>query len=92
MQANLVKQLAKLLKVRYVEDVTSARRVGARQRPPAPRSRCTSALKQPDGNFGLWAPRCRSAVILPVKESWALQVGRPAAGWLGRQLSVSGGL
>lgn len=27
-QANIVKQLAKLVKVRYVEDITDARRVG----------------------------------------------------------------
>ena len=32
-QANLVKQLGKLLKVRYVEDITSARRVGEAQSP-----------------------------------------------------------
>lgn len=29
MQANLVKQLAKLVKVRYVEDITASERVGA---------------------------------------------------------------
>ena len=28
LQANLVKQLAKLLKVRYVEDITASKRVG----------------------------------------------------------------
>lgn len=32
LQANLVKQLAKLVKVRYVEDITASERVGA---PPA---------------------------------------------------------
>ena len=32
LQANLVKQLAKLVKVRYVEDITASERVGAPQR------------------------------------------------------------
>ena len=49
-QANLVKQLAKLVKVRYVEDITRGERVGA------PISLLRTALEQ--------APRMAEAIVV----------------------------
>ena len=66
MQANIVKQLAKLVKVRYVEDITDTRRVGPHLS-FAPRSPTCRALQL----VRLWASI--GSIGLPLSSDRSLQ-------------------
>lgn len=72
-QSNLVKQLAKLVKVRYVEDITSADRVGKISPPLSVKS--TLPLSP---CFQVWGRSSRCSFLKDKKlvaQGWQLQAG-----------------